>query len=645
MQRSQLAHVWARAISSTAYVPLSPAEIEAYLYELLELLPTAPETVAERMVAIRLTGPDSLRRTIEVLAPEYEQSVIATLSSQYAFAMRLDAFDQQEQIKVALMASKRRVERVLKVSEARFREVFTSSALGIAITDFAGVCVEANDTLAEIVGHGSLIGRSLFDFFHPADAERLGAAYRRVRNGVVDRFREQRKLIRADGEPVWVYLAGSLLHDADGVPTHHVTMIEDISELYLLQKNLDHQLLHDSLTGLPNRQHFVTQLEKLHGQGPITLYHLDLDAFSVVNNGLGHAAGDTLLRSVAQRLHAVASAQNAVLARIGGGEFGIVCFANEVPEMVSLIQEELTEPTYVDGHGLALSVSIGVVDRPPGSSSVSELLRAANSALRQAQQRGMRQWALYDPHEDAVRRGQAALAAALPGAVESGELSVDYSAVLDLPSREVIGLAARLRWGDLGHAQTLALAEETGISLPIGQWLLHESCAQAAQWLSALGERAPMLHVALSPLQSRDEDLVAHVKRTLDETGLPASQLRVALDIGSVLAGDDNVHVLADNGIGTGVDGFHGGYHELALLSELPVRAVVVRAAVAAEGTVLHAAMGDVVAAVHRLGVRVVADGVGSDGDADWWTSVGADAVHGLMPALSAAEMTEYLAN
>src|SRR5690349_2629316 len=304
MELPELAARWMHALTSTAYIPLSRAEIEQALLESLRELPESPESVANRLVSLHATGPDSLSATIELLSPTFELPVLARLSSAYAQAMRMDAFDQQEQIKVAIVRAKQRVERTLKVSQARFQEVFASSALGIAITDFDGRCVEANDTLAEIVGLESgadLTGRQLIDYFHPEDKAALASSYRQVRAGHVDRFRDQRKLIREDDEPVWVHLAASLLRDADGEPTHHVTMVEDISELHLLQRSLDHQLLHDSLTGLSNRQHFITQVERRAMSDPITLYHLGLDAFSVVNNGLGHETGDKLLRIVAAR--------------------------------------------------------------------------------------------------------------------------------------------------------------------------------------------------------------------------------------------------------------------------------------------------------------------------------------------------------
>jgi diguanylate cyclase (GGDEF)-like protein/PAS domain S-box-containing protein len=646
MELPELARRWMNALTATAYIPLSHAEIEQALLDSLDELPAEPESVGYRLVSLHATGPDSLRATIDVLSPTFELPVLARMSSAYAQAMRLDAFDQQEQIKVAIVRAKQRVERTLKVSQARFQEVFDSAALGIAITDFNGRCVKANDALAEIVGLESgagLSNRDLTDFYHPEDMAALGSSYRQVREGKIDRFRDQRKLIRADGEPVWVHLAVSVLRDADGEPTHHVTMVEDISELHLLQRSLDHQLLHDSLTGLSNRQHFASQVERRLGTGPITLYHLGLDAFSVVNNGIGHETGDKLLKIVAARLGKLANEKKAILARIGGDEFALLTTSDNVTTTIVDIQDALGEPTFVDDHGIALSASIGVVDRPPAFATAAELMRCANAALRQAKARGKRQWALHDPHDDARRRGRYALAASMPGAWEHGEIKIVYAPVHDLESREVLGAVARLHWDDLSHNDTMALADSTGMSLPIGRWLLREACAQAAEWVAEFGDRAPTLHVGLGALHSRDEDLVADVKRALDETGLPPDRLRIALDISSVLAGDDNAVVLHDSGIVTALDGFHGGHDELTVLTEVPVRAVITRAPAPHPDSPMRQSMCDLIASVHSFGVRFGADEVHTLEDAEHWRSAGADGVIGLLPALTAAEVTELL--
>ncbi|MFJ8966371.1 putative bifunctional diguanylate cyclase/phosphodiesterase [Lentzea sp. NPDC102401] len=647
MELPELAARWMHALTPTAYIPLSHAEIEQALLDSLRELPGSPESVAYRLVSLHATGPDSLRATIEVLSPAFELPVLARMASAYAQAMRMDAFDQQEEIKVAIVRAKQRVERTLMVSQARFQEVFDSAALGIAITDFTGRCVQANDALAEIVGLESgadVNDRDLRDFYHPEDVAALGASYRKVQEGHVDRFRDQRKLIRVDGEPVWVHLAVSVLRDADGEPTHHVTMVEDISELHLLQRSLDHQLLHDSLTGLSNRQHFISQVERRLDGRPITLYHLGLDAFSVVNNGLGQETGDKLLKIVATRLGRFADEKGAMVARVGGDEFAILVASDTVTSTVEEIQEVLGEPTFVDDHGIALSASIGVVDRPPAFVTAAELMRCANSALRQAKARGKRQWALHDPHDDARRRGKYALAASMPGAWEHGEIEIVYAPVHDLETSEVLGAVARLHWDDLSHNDTMALADSTGLSLPIGRWLLREACAQAARWVAEFGDRAPTLHIALGALQSRDEDLVADVKRALDETGLPAERLRLSLDIASVLAGDDNAVVLHDNGIVTALDGFHGGHDELAVLTEVPVRSVITRAPAPSPDSPLYQAMRALIATVHSFGVRFGVDEVHTHADAEHWRQAGADGVIGLLPALTAAEVTELLA-
>ncbi|MCS7476424.1 putative bifunctional diguanylate cyclase/phosphodiesterase [Umezawaea endophytica] len=682
-RRQELAREWMKAVYSTTYVPMSSTEIELYLLDLVDVIADAIQAepfsaepvgaVGDRMVSAHFTGLETLQRTVEVLGhallftpelagvdrlAEKVVAILGALAARFATAMRLDAFDQQEEIKWALLQAKQGVERTLKLSEARFHEVFGSSALGIAITGLDGTVIEANDAMAAILGgDGDLVGESLLARFHPDDTHVLTESYRGVREGVVDRFREQHRLIRSDGEPAWVYLAVSLLRDADGEPAYHVTMVEDVSELHLMQKNLDFLLLHDSLTGLSNRQHFITQLEAVHSRSErgITLYHLDLDSFSLINNGLGHATGDRLLKQTAQRLTAVVAGENTVVARIGGDEFAIVVDNSAttpgVTTMIDMINDELAEPTFVDDRGVALTASIGVLDRPSRDWTVGELLRAANMTLHRAKAKGKRQWLPYDPHEDSRHRTWADVAASMPGALENGEIEVDFQPVVALADRTVVGVAAQLRWGTWGHRQCLELAEETGLSLPVGQWMLRHAGELVARWREDAELATVPLHVSLGPMQSRDEDLVGAVKRTLDETGLPVSELRISLNTRAVLTGggDDNVQVLADSGISTGLTAFHGGQDELALLTELPITSVTIAGAdvrrLAAEpdrDSLLHNAMAALVSVVHRAGVTVVATGVASEDEAAWWAAIGADAAQGefFAPPLTADEVT-----
>ncbi|MEV8439100.1 EAL domain-containing protein [Actinosynnema sp. NPDC051121] len=672
-RRQDIAREWMRAVYPTAYVPMSPVEIELFLLDLVDVIADAVQAepfavepvdaVGHRLVQAHFTGPETLQRTVGVLGhallfspelsdvPRLAEKVVAILgsvSTGFATAMRLDALAQQEEVKRALMTAKLRAERVLKVSEARFREVFDSSAFGIAITDLDGRCVEVNAALAEMIGRdrGELTGRRLVELFDPADADALLRTYQAVGEGRAARRREQRRLLREDGEPVWVHLAVSLLRDADGAPSYHVTMVEDVSELHLLQKNLDFQLLHDSLTGLSNRQRFATRLEALHGtsRGGITLYHLGLDAFSLVNNGLGHAVGDRLLTEVGRRLEAAVADEVAMVARMGGDEFAIVVdngpTTPTVPAMVDRINAALHRPVE---DGVALSATIGVVDRPPAAWDVAEILRAADATLRRAKAGGKRQWLPYDKHADQPRRERQARAARMPGALAERELEVEYQPVLDLADGRVLGHVARLRWDDIGHDGCVELAEETGLSLALGQWALREAASDANR-----SESSGTLYFELSPMQSRDEDLVRTVKRTLDETGLPASRLRIFLDTRSMLEGvdEDNAQVLRDNGIATGLSRFNGGQAELSLLDELPVDALVldpsvVRRLAERPESFLHTAVARMVGLIRSSGVSVLVPDLSTAQRAAWWAEVEVDAAFGdhLAPAVPGYEL------
>ncbi|MGM1059320.1 EAL domain-containing protein [Saccharothrix sp. Mg75] len=662
-RRQEIARAWMRAVYPTAYVPLSPVEIELFLLEQVDVIADAVQAdpftadpvdvVGHRLVRAHFTGPKTLQRTVDVLGhallftpelrdvpalPEKVVAILGSLAASFATAMRLDAFDQQEEIKRALVFGKRRAERGLRASEARFREVFETVATGMVVADLDGTCVQANAALAEMLDldRSSLPGTPLAGLFHPEDAEALAARYRAVAAGGVERFRERRRLRRADGEPVWAHLAVSLLRDEDGRPAYHVTMADDVSELHLLQKNLDHQLLHDSLTGLANRQLLAGRLEALHGSTPggITLYHLDLDAFSLVDNGLGHAAGDRLLQEVARRLEAVVAEEKALVARVGDDEFAVLVENSPttpaVPDLVERFNEALARPG--EG-GVALPACTGVVDRPAAGWDVAEVLRAANATARRAKACGTRQWQTYDRHEDQRTRRRQATAARMPGALADGELEVWHQPVVALAGGGLLGHVVRVRWPlpdeDLGHDECVALAEAGGLTFELGRWSMREAAGEVTGASGAL-------HVVLSPTQSRDEDLVRTVKRTLDETGLPAERLRVFLDTRSVLAGygEDNAQVLRDNGIATGLAGFDGGQAELALLAELPVDALlldpsVVRRLADRPGSFLHRATTDLVALLRDTGVSVLVPDVATAESAAWWARAGADAAFG----------------
>ncbi|GAB3457310.1 diguanylate cyclase [Actinophytocola sediminis] len=711
-RREELARAWASAATSTAYIPRSVDDLEVTLLELVDELltslqddsPTAPVTVGSsiggRLVDEGFIDPFALRASIDVLtsgllndlreSPDTALArrtvaLLGAMSAGYADGLRNYTLTQQERLKQALFNAMVRAEHNLRATENRFHEVFTASAVGIAITDLNGMCVETNPALSQILAcpPGRLAGRLLPEFFvtedpmptsglagpRPVPGD-LAETYRRVLDGEVERVHEQRRLRTGEGETAWVYVAISLLRDGSGAPAFFVTMVQDVSELQLLSDRLGHQLLHDALTGMPNRQHFQSKLETTLGRSApdasITLCFVNLDGFAMINNSLGHDFGDRLLRTVGQRLETAMSAERAMVARLGGDEFAVLIedlpVTPDIGKLIEKINNELAEPEYIDGRGVAIGASVGAIRCRAADMSPTELFRAADTALRKAKATGRRQWAGYHKGEDDKARQRDALAAELPSAWETGQLTVGYQPVVRLGAEVGTGpaIAARpvLVWqrdeeNSYDHRFCTELAERTGLSVQLGPLMLLEACAQLPVLRKVFPEvREPVLRLQLSRAQSADADLSAAVDRALRGVEAP-SLLEVSLDTGALLddVGDarDNLDVLVDIGVSTGLCGFQGGPRELELMASSPVRSVTL--ATEGLGTAGQPGTGEVLRMeVARLVQTIVASGrecsvldPSTPTEVRWWTSVGAvTAQGGLFGApLGATDLTD----
>jgi diguanylate cyclase (GGDEF)-like protein/PAS domain S-box-containing protein len=658
VRREDLAKAWVRSAARTSYVPRPATEIQALLNELLdELLDAlcaeefalAPAmAIGSRLVSEGFVEPDMLRGTLDVLTagvlgdldpvPDLVLArrvveVLGALAAGFSVGLRTHTLDQHEAVHRALIIAVRRTEQDLRAIENRFREVFSTSAAGIAISDLNGVCVEANPALADILAcqQEDLIGQDVRNLFVDDIA-----VYRQVLSGRSRRAHAQRRLRRADGEDAWGMVAVSLLRDGAGEPAFFVTMIQDTSELQLLQGRLEYQLLHDALTALPNRRHFETRLESILG-GPtdrtVTLCCINVDAFTMVNNTYGHEVGDQLLRVVGRRLEIATSGEHALVARTGDDEFAVLIEHSpstpDIPDLVDAINAEFAEPQYVNGHGLTVTLTIGVVRAQVTRYSPAELFRAAGSALFAARRTGRRQWATFDQHEDERARARDAAAAELAVAWEEGDLAVGYEPVVALGATPPNQVAARavLRLADKpgGHADHLALAERTGLALLMGQELIAEVCAKQH-------ELGMPVWLQLTRSQSGDADLMQAVNRAVEEYGVDPSTLEIALDTAAVLDdvadARDNLQVLAEIGVGTGLCEFHGGPRELGLLAEVPAHTVTL-ARWDVTDPLLRKETEELVGAIARRGVRCSVVDVADAAEADWWAGLGVATAQG----------------
>lgn len=530
----------------------------------------------------------------------------------------------------------------------RYREAFKTSPTGMAICDLEGNVIETNPSMRVLLGYEAreLEPMTVHDLFSPDEAEELLAFYHALAENEGSQYlREQRQLRPANGEHTWAFLAVSVLRDDDGAPTHFLTTVEESRELHLLQDRLHHQTLYDVLTGLPNRQFFRTRLETAIGnlpeQGTLTLYHLGLDALGLINDGLGHDVGDSIMKSVARTLERFVEHERAFLARFGGTEFAILVQDSaqtpSIPAVAAGINEELSEPIYVQDHGVATSASIGVVRRTVAEADADDMMWAAEVALRRAEAAGKRQWALFDPDRAPNERTDAKLAAIIPGALELGDFEITYRPVLSMSGQRLGLLWAQLNWerderGWLDHGQCLELAERSGVTLSLRDWMLRAAWEQAQTWHAA-GYR-PRLLVDLSRNQAQDPDLIATVRDVLDETNLDPQWLWLSVPM-EALTGDadearENVGLLGELGVNIVLHGFHASPQELRCLRELSANVVRFAAELvdlvhncADENAPEVRAVAQIVPLVTACGARIGIDGVETEEQASIWRSMG----------------------
>jgi diguanylate cyclase (GGDEF)-like protein len=440
-------------------------------------------------------------------------------------------------------------------------------------------------------------------------------------------------------------------------------VLADPADLQLFHDWVTHQTLHDVKTGLPNRQHFFSRLERvlarLEPSAVVTLLHLDLDGFSMINDGLGDQAGDQVLEVVGQRLRTVVADRQAMVGRIGGDEFAILIEPEDpVPNVAALaetINTRLAEPISLPGTEVALTATIGVVQQQGAGTAHAELLRAAGATLHRVRGRAKRQWALFDADIDAAERVEFQLAAQLPAALANGELRVQYQPVVSLDTGWPVAVQALLSWGHPQHGPLSAercahVAEQTGAGYAVGRWLLRTAAEQAVSWQRDASHPVqprgagpvPPVVVNLTPRQAQDPDLVATVRAVLVQTGLAPAGLELRVPVGAIrtvpglLAGEggeqaeDNLKVLTELGVPAGLCDFGGGIGGLRCLAELPVGAVQVAQPVSRQvaddpSRLLSQAVHALVHLVREAGINVIAYPVDSREQAGCWQWVGAN--------------------
>jgi diguanylate cyclase (GGDEF)-like protein/PAS domain S-box-containing protein len=516
-------------------------------------------------------------------------------------------------------------------ADARFRAVFEQSGVGVALLADDSRIVEVNEALAEFLGTtpAALVDARLYGFSPAEDVESALALEQEVTRGVRETASGELRYQRADGEVVW----GSLtLSRAEGAShARLIAVVQDVTQRKSLEKELLRQAFYDQLTGLANRSlfrdrvsHALSRAERDRAQ--VAVMFLDLDNFKSINDTLGHHAGDELLSMLSARLLNATRGCDTV-ARLGGDEFAVLLENVRGEADATIVADRITHALSLpvdlpSGATVRVGASIGIARASDGD-GVDELLRNADVAMYAAKAASRGGHVFFDTSMHAALVDRVAMESDLRGAMDAGQFWIAYQPIVALESHEVLGIEALLRWqhpirGNIPPVQFIALAEETGVIIPIGRWVMAEACTRTAEWNAKRRDgRAFSVTVNLSVRQLESPTLVDDVRAALDGSGLPPTLLVLEITENALMHRTEStlarLHEIKTLGVRLAIDDFGTGYSSLSYLQQFPVDILKIDRAFTdglMRGTHDDALARTIIALGDLLTLRTIAEGV-----------------------------------
>jgi diguanylate cyclase (GGDEF)-like protein/PAS domain S-box-containing protein len=530
--------------------------------------------------------------------------------------------------------------------------VYQNSSEGMLVTDHNGIILDANPAFTKLRGYSAreAVGmhiRTLNSVRHDRDFYRT--VWRAV--AITGSWQGEHWGQHKNGELYPEWLSINTIFSDDGSAYRRVIIFSNITEIKQAAATIWRQANFDRLTGLPNRQMFHARLEQnikiaQRKKRKLALMFLDLDRFKEVNDTLGHAVGDILLKQAGQRLHDCVR-QTDTVARLGGDEFTVIIDdlqdVSDVERIASLILKKMAEPFQLGLETVFISTSIGVTFYPDDSTNTDTLLNNADQAMYVAKSLGRNRYSFFMPSMQEAAQTRMRLANDLHLALRSKQFSLVYQPIVDLATGEIYKAEALLRWrhpihGQVPPAQFIPLAEETGIISAIGEWVFQQASRQALHWRSIYNQRF-QISVNASPVQFRHdgiklENWLGHLR----ELGMAGQGVAIEITEGMLLDGGDGVAdqllALRQAGIQVSLDDFGTGYSSLSYLHRFDIdylkidRSFVQNLEISPQNKALCEA---IIVMAHKLGLKVVAEGVESTKQRDLLIAAGCDYAQGYL--------------
>ncbi|MHB1510117.1 MAG: sensor domain-containing protein [Acidimicrobiales bacterium] len=477
----------------------------------------------------------------------------------------------------------------LAKSEQRFRLAFENNMVGMVFVDSRNDILAANNSFCQMIGYSKeeILAKGSAPFTHPEDKDLSSQMHRRLTTGEAAQVNYVKRYLHRDGRVIFVEVSKSPAGDETGAVSYYVASIKDVTEERALSAQLSHQALHDPLTGLANRALFEDRLSKLHERtarkrGTSAVMLLDLDDFKAVNDTYGHHVGDQLLVELAHRLKMVTRGSD-TLCRLGGDEFIYLAEELASPVEVEVVARRLlgvfVEPFFLSGVRLELRGSLGAVVADGADKDWSELLRSADAALYEAKRQVKDRLAVFTPEMAERASSGFELLQDLRRALPLGELAMHYQPLVNIPTNNVVGFEALMRWhhperGRVPPSVFIALAEKSELIFDLGSFALRDAAAAATTWHDSDSKASPAyVSVNLSARQFHDPKLLELIEKVLEKTALAPE--RLVLEITESVALVDvattarMIAVFAHLGVAIALDDFGTGYSSLSYLTML----------------------------------------------------------------------------
>ena len=531
------------------------------------------------------------------------------------------------------ITNRREAEEALRKSEEQFRLTFEMAPIGMAISSLKSKFQRVNQALCDALGYTQeeLLGVSFAEISHPEDWETHRNLEQLLIQGKETDFQIEKRFIAKDGRIVDTLLKVLVVLDGDGQPLHFNNQIVDITDRKSMEKQLLHDALHDALTGLPNRALFMDRLEQQLKRSQnndsylFAVLFLDLDRFKVVNDSVGHLIGDKLLIEIARRLEKSIAPTDTV-ARLGGDEFTIllenISNKSEATLVAESIYQTLSFPFSIEGYELFSTASIGIALSSVGYENPEDILRDADLTMYSAKEQGKARYEVFDNslRDRALQRLE--VETDLRRALERNEFEVYYQPITSLKLGILSGFEALVRWnhptkGRIQPGDFIPICEETGLILPLSNWLLKEACQTTRNWQLKYPEHpAIRMSVNLSAQQFCESHLINEVEKVLKETGLSGEFLKLEITEGTLI---DNIDVVTDiilhlrkKQIQFSIDDFGTGYSSLSYLHRFPVDTIKIDRSFVSQMQAEEnsAIVKAIVTLAHMLDMDVIAEGI-----------------------------------